>query len=385
MHFGGAILNSPAEHVADQARPDLASKLRLALISGVGPRLRQALLDRFGDAESVLAAAPSDLRTVPGIGAKLCRAISRADDEVDVAALLKICQENAVRILTDDEEPYPRLLKEIHDPPSVLFVRGAFEPRDAMAIAIVGTRHATAYGLRQAERLGGSLARAGLTVVSGLARGVDAAAHRGALAAGGRTIAVLASGVLTIAPPEHKSLADEIAGQGALISETPPQAAPKSGVFPQRNRLISGLTLGTIVVEAADRSGALITARHAMEQGREVFAVPGPVDSRASRGCHRLLRDGARLVESAEDVLEELGPLVEGAETDDGRIVLHPAELLLNELEQQVLSAVGTEPTSIDQVAIDTALPPHRVLAAISVLEMRHLLRRVSGNLVCRL
>ena len=168
------------------------------------------------------------------------------------------------------------------------------KPDDALAIGIVGTRHGTQYGLRQAERLAGGLARAGLTVISGLARGIDAAAHRGALAAGGRTIAVLASGVLNIYPPEHDKLAEEVAAHGALVSESPPGGEPLAGMFPQRNRLISGLSLGVIVVEAAERSGALITARHAMEQGREVFAVPGNVDSRASRGCHRLIRDGAQ-------------------------------------------------------------------------------------------
>ena len=187
-----------------------------------------------------------------------------------------------------------------------------------MAVAIVGTRHATRYGLAQAERLAGSLARTGFTVVSGLARGIDAAAHRGALAAGGRTIAVLASGLLEIYPPEHDKLADEVAASGYLVSESPPRMVPLSGAFPQRNRIISGLSLGTIVVEAADRSGALITARHAYEQGREVFAVPGPIDSRMSRGCHALIKDGAKLVESIDDVLAELGPLAENIQRDDG-------------------------------------------------------------------
>jgi DNA processing protein len=258
------------------------------------------------------------------------------------------------------------------------------KPDDALAIGIVGTRHGTQYGLRQAERLAGSLARAGLTVVSGLARGIDAAAHRGALAAGGRTLAVLASGVLTIYPPEHDKLAAEVVAQGALLSESPADAQPLGGTFPQRNRLISGLSLGVIVVEAPERSGALITARHAMEQGREVFAVPGQVDSRTARGCHRLIRDGAKLVESADDVLEELGPLVEAAPRDDGPPVRHPAELMLNELEQKVLAAVGSDPTSIDQIIAESGLPVQRVLSTVSVLEMRRLVRRLSGTTVVR-
>jgi DNA processing protein len=257
-------------------------------------------------------------------------------------------------------------------------------PNDAMAIGIVGTRHATSYGLRQAERLAGGLSRAGLTIISGLARGIDAAAHRGALSAGGRTIAILASGVMNIYPPEHDQLAAEIAAQGALVSEAPPLSSPLAGTFPQRNRIISGMSLGIIVVEAAHRSGALITARHAMEQGREVFAVPGHVDSRTSQGCHALIRDGARLIETADDVLEELGPLVEAIPRDDGRSIHHPAELLLSEIEQHVLSAVNTEATTLDQIIIQTGLPVPQVLATVSVLEMRRLIRRLSGSTVIR-
>jgi DNA processing protein len=258
------------------------------------------------------------------------------------------------------------------------------KPEDALAIAIVGTRHASPYGLRQAERLAGSLARAGLTITSGLARGVDAAAHRGALAAGGRTVAVLGSGVLNIYPPEHKRLAGEVAEAGAVISESPPMFEPLAGSFPQRNRIISGLSLGVIVVEAGERSGALITARHAMEQGRDVFAVPGSVENRSARGCHRLIRDGAKLVESADDVLEELGPLVEATPREDGTEIHHPAELQLNEIEQQVLAAIDGEPTSIDHIVAGSGLPVPRVLSTLSVLEMRHLIRRLSGTMVSR-
>jgi len=354
-------------------------------VPGVGPILRKSLLEHFGSAEAILAAAPSRLRVVPGVGPKLARSIVSARDEIDVEAELKLCREHGVTVLWDADPDYPRLLREIHDPPGILFVHGDLEPDDAMAIAVVGARHATSYGQQQADRLAGGLARAGLTVVSGLARGIDAAAHRGALEAGGRTVAVLGSGVLNVYPPEHGTLAAKIRESGALISENPPRAQPMSGAFPQRNRLITGMTLGVIVVEAAERSGALISARHAMEQGREVFAVPGRVDSRASRGCHRLIRDGAKLVESVEDVLEELGPLVEATPRSDGRVVHHPAELRLNDQERLVLDAIDNDPTSIDNVVATSGLPIHRVLSTISVLEMRRLIRRVSGNLVVRL
>ena len=216
-------------------------------------------------------------------------------------------------------------------------------------------------------------------------RGIDAAAHRGSLDAGGRTIAVLGSGVLRVYPPEHAELANAIGRQGAVLSELPPLQQPMSGTFPQRNRLITGLSLGVLVVEAAERSGALISATHAAEQGREVFAVPGPADSRTSRGCHRLIRDGAKLVENVEDVLEELGPLFEPMRRDDGQTLRHPAELQLNPQERQVLDAIATEPTDMDQLVRSTGLPAQRVLATICVLEIRHLIRRIGGNCVVRL
>lgn len=257
---------------AQQPSDDLIDTLRLVMIPGVGPRTRRTLLERFGSARAVLAAAPSQLRDVQGIGPKLAGSILKAE-EIDVEAEIAECRCNGIDILIESDPRYPRMLREIPDPPGVLFVRGGLKPNDTMSIGIVGTRHATQYGLRQAERLAGSLARAGLTIMSGLARGIDAAAHRGAMEAGGRTIGVLASGVLNIYPPEHDRLADEVAAAGALISEQPARSAPLAGTFPQRNRIISGLSLGVIVVEAAQRSGALITARHAMEQGREVFAV----------------------------------------------------------------------------------------------------------------
>jgi DNA processing protein len=370
----------PAEAPTD----DLVDAVRLSLISGVGPRLRKALLEEFGTAAAVLSAAPSDLRRVQGIGPELTRRIAVAREDIDVQAELDLCAANGIAILSECDPAYPRALREIHDPPGILFVRGEILPQDALAVAIVGSRHATHYGLAQAERLAGGLARAGLTIISGLARGIDAAAHRGALAAGGRTLAVLGSGVLNMYPPEHAALADEVAAHGAVISESPPRSPPLSGAFPQRNRIISGMSLGVLVVEASMRSGALISARHAMEQGREVFAVPGRVDNRMSHGCHRLIRDGAKLVETVDDVLEELGPLVAPAQSAGGDAVHHPAELLLNELEQQVLATIASEPITIDAVLAASQLPAPQVLATISVLEMRRLIRRLSGNLIVR-
>ena len=374
---------SAEENAVGPSRQELIDLMRLELVPGVGPRMRQKLLERFGTPAAALAAAQSQLREVPGLGPKLAARITAAD-QIDVEAEIALCQEQGIDILTESHPGYPRPLREIHDPPGVLFVRGRILPADGLAVAIVGTRHATHYGLQTAERLANALAQRGICVVSGLARGIDAAAHRGAMAAGGRTLAVLASGVLNVYPPEHRELADQVAAQGALISEAPPHMEPLSGMFPQRNRIISGLSHGTIVVEAAERSGALITARHAMEQGREVFAVPGRVDSRMSHGCHRLIRDGAKLVETVDDILEELGPLVEAVPGPDGHETHHPAELLLNEMEQQLLDVIGSESTSIDHLIAQSSLPVPQVLSTLTVLEMRGLIRRLGGSMIVR-
>jgi DNA processing protein len=365
----------------------ISAELLLALTPGIGPRLRKSLLDHFGSAAAVVNAAPSELRDVPGIGQKLSRSIVTSRTEVDVEGEIQDCRDNGVSILVESQAGYPESIRTIPDPPGVLFVRGEIRPTDAIAVAIVGTRHATQYGLAQAERLASGLVRCGYVIVSGLARGIDAAAHRGAIKAGGRTIAVLGSGVLNIYPPEHVSLAEEIVKHGALVGENPPRSPPLSGAFPQRNRIITGLSLGVIVVEASERSGALISARHAMEQGREVFALPGRVDSRASRGCHRLLRDGAKLVETVDDVLEELGPLATPtpiAGDEDAAPVRHPAELNLNEPEKGVLAVISDEPQTIDDVIAASGLPVSNVLSTISVLEMRRMIRRVGGNRVMR-
>jgi DNA processing protein len=363
---------------------ELVDVLRLALVSGVGPRHRQDLIARFGSAAAVLAASSAGLQSVQGIGPKIAARIAAARHEIDADAELALAAEHGIDVLTETDAAYPRTLRQIHDPPGVLFRRGTYLRQDELAIAIVGTRHATRYGLSQAEKLSAGLARVGFTIVSGLARGIDAAAHRGALEAGGRTVAVLGSGLLEVYPPEHESLARDVAASGCVLSEAPPRMMPLSGAFPQRNRLISGLSVGTIVVEAANRSGALITARHAYEQGREVFAVPGPIDSRLSHGCHALIKDGAKLVESIDDVLAELGPLAESITREDGSLVAQPAELLLNDVEQRVLQSIDCTPISLDDVAATSELPIHRVLSTVSVLEMRRLVRRVSGTQVIR-
>jgi DNA processing protein len=343
------------------------------------------LIEAFGDANNVFKASPAEIAAVDGVGKNLVRAIARAVKEVDVEEELQRCAALGIDLIDRNHPKYPQRLLEIFDPPAVLYCQGDLLPQDNLTIAIVGTRHGSPYGLAQAERFAKGLARTGMTIVSGLARGIDAAAHRGALAAGGRTLAVLGSGIANLYPPEHRELADEIVSRGAVLSEFPSLQPPKAGAFPRRNRLISGMALGTLVIEAADRSGALISARHAMEQGRDVFALPGRVDNRNSRGCHRLIRDGAKLVESIDDILDELGPLAAPTTAQSGAVVHHPAELNLNEREQLVLQAIESDPTPIDEIARKTSVPIQQILATISALEMRRLVRRVSGAALIRL
>ena len=372
----------------DEARAafeHLRDHVRLACVPGIGARLRKLLLERFDTPAGVFAACPDELRAVGRIGPKLSKLIPTLATDPTADDVISLCVKHAVEIVLEGSAGYPPLLSRIDDPPGLLFVRGAILPCDALAVAVVGARHATPYGLRIAEQLGGSLARAGYTVVSGLARGIDAAAHRGAIAAGGRTVGVLGSGVLNVYPPEHEDLAAEVVRHGALISEAPPLSEPFGGAFPQRNRIVSGMSLGTIVVQASERSGALITARLAGEQGREVFAVPGPIDCRMSRGCHALIRDGAKLVQGVDDVLEEFGPLFETATTPEGTPVESAAELQLGSVERSVLDCVGRGSVTVDDILETVSLAPSQVLSTLSVLEMRRLVRRLPGNRIERM
>ena len=360
------------------------ASLRLKLVPGVGPKTFGDLIKHFGSPSEVLAAAPAEIRRVPGIGGKIVSHIVAAPDDTSGQKQVELCNEHGIDILTTGSRDYPAILDEIYDPPSVLFCAGELKPVDEIAVAIVGARHATQYGKKVAKQLARGLALAGVTVVSGLARGIDGVAHRAALEAGGRTIAVLGGGILNVYPAEHAGLADQIKENGAVLSEALPRVAPKSGCFPRRNRIISGLSLGVVVVEAGSRSGAAISARLAMEQGRDVFAVPGRIDSRMSFGCHKLLKDGAKLVQSVDDILDELGPLFAPAKIDSENTVCHPAELKLSEQERKILNAINKEPTAFDVIVAKVELPTPRVLATISVLEARHLIRRITGSTFVR-
>jgi DNA processing protein len=344
----------------------------------------QLLLEHVGEAPEILAASRHRLLEVPRVGHGVADGIREAISRDRAREILARCQSEGITLIERGGELYSPLLEEIPDPPDLLYVKGQFELVDQVSVAVVGSRRCTAYGRRMCELLAGGLARAGLTVISGLARGIDGVAHRAALAAGGRTIAVLATGVNRIYPPEHADLASEITRFGALVTEARLDQGPLPGLFPQRNRIISGLSLAVVVVEAARRSGALHTARHAIEQGREVLAVPGQVDSLASQGCHDLLRDGAKLVTCVDDVLEELGPLMQPLQVGSAPPIHIPRELSLDERERQVLSIVGPDPRHLDELLRSSPLDTPTTLAVLTALELRRLVRRLPGSLVVR-
>lgn len=371
---------SPQSNNSDATRDALA----LTLVTGVGPRLQANLLAAFQTPTQVLNAPTEQLLQVDGIGLKVAERITSPLNRPAANEMRKRCADAAVRLLLKNTHHYPSMLNEVGDSPTILFCKGTITEADQLAIAIVGSRRCTTYGRRQAERLGSALARAGFTIISGLARGIDAAAHRGALNAGGRTIAVMATGVTDIYPPEHADLAVEISKQGAVVSEFPLDKKPRPGMFPQRNRIISGMSLASIIIEATEKSGSLHTARHAMEQGREVFAVPGPIDSIASAGCHQLIRDGVPLIRNADDVIAGLGPLAKPTVTASNQTIHDPRELTLNDQERLVLDSIGSTAIHLDEVIGCLDIEMSRALSTITILEMKRFIRRLPGNLIVR-
>ncbi len=365
--------------------------LALNLLPKVGPIRVRRLLERFGSPQAILSAAPRELRGVPGIGEEMAALLSGWERHVDLDEERRRIAAHGIDLLTWGDAGYPESLRHIHDPPFLLYVKGRVTAADAASVGIVGSRRATHYGRDQAKRLGFQLARAGFTVVSGLARGIDTAAHEAALAAGGRTLAVLGSGIGNVYPPENQALADRIAESGAVISEFPVLYVPDKQSFPLRNRIVSGLSRGLLVVEAPAWSGALITANSALEQGRAVFAVPGPIDRPTSEGCHRLIQQGAKLVCSTEDVIDELGleldvlPL-DFAEADPpARPVDAPSpaparQVELGELERRLLAALDLGDAAIDALSEAVSTPPGLVSAALLQLEMKRLVRQLPGK-----
>jgi DNA processing protein len=354
----------------------------LNMIKEVGPvRVRQ-LLDRFGDSAAILAASRAQLQQVHGIGPDLSEAIAHWEKTVDLAAEIKRIEQSGCHIVLQSDENYPPLLKQIYDPPVLLYVQGELTVKDRNAVAMVGSRQTTHYGIEIARKLAYQLAYTGVTVVSGGARGIDTAAHQGALSAKGRTIAVLGTGINLVFPAENAELFQRIAAQGAVITQFPFNRPADKQSFPIRNRIVAGMTLGTVVVEANLTSGALITAGLAVDYGRQVFAVPGRVDSPRSKGCHDLIKKGAKLCEGVEDILGEFEYMFPASNRPT---LLHDAPslpaLTLSETEQAVYDLLDKNEISIDDIIRQSGLPSSSVSVALLGLEMKRLIKQLPGKL----
>ena len=388
------------------------SLIHLNLIPGIGNHTIRRLLAAFGSAEKSLAATSEELAQIDGLTPDVRQQLIDGRSRAPLAQELELIEQHQCHIVTLNDESYPPLLKQISDPPALLYITGQLPIVDTLSVAIVGSRSPTEYGKTISQQLSHQLAARGITVVSGFARGIDTCAHRGALEAGGRTVAVFGCGLSIMYPETNQALAAEMIKSGALVSEFPMTMPPRGANFPRRNRVISGLTLGTLVVEASDRSGSLITARHAAEQGREVFAVPGQIFSNVSRGTHSLINQGATLINSVDDILDALpqdytGILRQepatrqptpGRDRGSKRFdrTTHPqsteakstptsqsntqAELNLTPDEQAVLSTMDASSVHIDQIARDTQLPIGKVSSLLVMLELKGIVQQLPGK-----
>lgn len=374
------------------------------MAEGVGPILFDRLVECFGSVEAVLAAPTSHLQEVDRVSAKVAKAIHDAARCDDWKQEVELARQLGVRILCRQDPDYPEPLRHIPDPPICLYMMGEIRREDALSIAIVGSRQASIYGLEQAQRFGELLSQAGLTVISGMARGIDQTAHMAALRTGGRTLAVLGCGLSLCYPPESVELRDRIAKCGAVISELPLRTAPSAQTFPPRNRIIAGLSLGTLVIEAARRSGALITARLASEYNREVFALPGRVDTPTAMGTNDLISQGyAKLVSNLGDILDALGDVGESLARYAGQKMLAEAEDTtsakaktataedaasppprLPDAQAAVYKVLATSPMHMEQVAVAANLPIGQVSAALTLLQLKGLVRQLPGNQFAR-
>lgn len=355
----------------DRSQHEARTWLALRMVHGVGPVMYQGLLRAFGTPASVFDASPHAL-VGAGVRAEVAQSIHRFSDWRAVDEQSERLSRSGAKLVTWNDPVYPVNLRQIHDPPPFLFVQGELEPCDATAVAMVGSRRVSAYGLRLAREITEGLVRYGVTVVSGMARGIDAQAHWTALRAGGRTIAVLGSGIDVVYPSEHHALFQAISRQGAVVTELMMGTQPDAENFPNRNRIISGLALGTVVVEATEKSGSLITATLAADQGREVFAVPGAIGER-TRGTHRLIREGAKLTERAEDVMEEIAPQLLGRVAPRGVVELAPTEAA-------IVECMRHDTVHIDAIITRSGLAPATVLQTLLDLELKGVVQQLPGK-----
>ncbi|GIV83876.1 MAG: DNA processing protein DprA [Candidatus Roseilinea sp.] len=352
---------------------ELPYYLAFARVKGIGAVRIRKLKAHFGSLQAAWVAGEFDL-AASGLDARAIAALAQARRHIVPEQEVERLAGAGATALTWEDAGYPRLLREVADPPPVLFVKGALAEADAWAVSIVGTRRPTVYGREVAEMLAGELARHSITIVSGMARGIDAVAHAAALKAGGRTLAVLGCGVDVVYPPEHRKLAQQIAENGALISDYPLGTPPDALNFPPRNRIISGLSLGVVVVEADEHSGALITAEFAADQGRDVFAVPGNIFNRTSRGTNRLIQQGAHIALDAQSILEELNLNMVADRVEAG------AAMPETDVERAIVARLSHEPTSVDELVRSLAMPAADVTATLALMELKGLVRQATGT-----
>jgi DNA processing protein len=380
---------------SEQHSPQIALWLKLIRAEGIGPTLFKRLLDYFEDVEHIFTASVAELTKIEGIGNKTAESIVRTRDAFDVGSELTLADKLGVWIIHLQDQRYPPALRAIYDPPPVLYVKGTLTRADNLAMAIVGSRRCSHYGTEQANRFSHLLASAGFTIVSGLARGIDSAAHRGALATKGRTIAVQGCGLSNIFPPENQKLFEQITENGAVISELPLSYEPLAENFPARNRIIAGLSMGVLVVEATYRSGALISAQAAMDNNREVMAVPGRIDSPCSLGCHKLLKQGARLIDSIDEIMDALGYVGDGlkthaeaaateAEQNAQRTLFDVSRLNLTPDETGILDHLNSEPVHVEELIELTQLPAGKVHSAVISLQLKGLVKQLPGNMIVK-
>ena len=359
--------------------------LALNRVKGIGLGIKRNLVERFGSSREVFKAAPEGLTRMQGVGPAMAEAIASCSSEKAVMEEIERIDRLGIKLVAWEDPVYPELLRHIQNPPLLLYVRGEIGPGDARSVAVVGARRASSYGRRTSRRMGRELARLGVCVVSGMARGIDTEAHKGALEAGRSTIAVLGCGVDVVYPPENKGLYQAIMQNGSIVSEFPLGTQPLPGNFPVRNRLISGLSRAVVIVEATVRSGSLITAGFALDQGREVFAVPGHIDSARSAGPHRLIRDGALLVRSASDIIDELGieplerPVSNDSEESRGEGTRGAPGPISGEV-CAIVEALGCEPAHIDDIVRKAERPPSDVLRILMTLELEGVVEQRPGK-----
>ncbi|MBL9117500.1 MAG: DNA-protecting protein DprA [Verrucomicrobiaceae bacterium] len=358
--------------------------LALNLLPGIGPVRVRKLLEAMGSPQRILSAKASQIQHIEGFGRELAELVANWESSIDLAVEVKKIEERGLTVLTQEDALYPKLLKQIHSPPLVLYVWGTLTERDSNAIGVVGSRQATHYGLTAARKMSFQLAYAGYTVVSGLARGIDTAAHEGALAAKGRTVAVIGSGIGKLYPPENAALAERISENGAVVSEFPVDYPPDRQSFPLRNRIVAGWCTGLLVAEAPMRSGSLITAQQASDMDRTIYAVPGNIDRPTSAGCNRLIQQGAKLVLSGDDILDDLMTLFPTAPMAP-RLQESLPLVELGGDEKLVYEALGTEHLHVNDVIEATGLPPGAVSATLMRLEMKRVVRALPGQRYVRL